>query len=98
MNLKHYDVMIGRDLITSVQLDVKGSDLSIQWDDAAIPWRNVNSTVEDIHLAENRHSCQPAEAEMQRMSDILDAKHKKANLDEIASSADHLSSNEQTLP
>jgi hypothetical protein len=37
INLKNYDMIIGRDLITSIQLDVKGSNMSIQWDDAAIP-------------------------------------------------------------
>jgi hypothetical protein len=41
-------MIIGRDLITSLQLDVKGSDMSIKWDDVTIPWRNVDSTVEDI--------------------------------------------------
>ena len=32
---------------------------------------------------------------MQRMTDILDAKYKKANLDEIAANADHLTNSEQ---
>ena len=76
INLKNYDMIIGRDLITSVQLDVKGSDLSIKWDDAAIPWYNINSTVDDIYIAEDRQSYQPVEREMQRMTDILDAKYK----------------------
>jgi predicted aspartyl protease len=95
MDLKNYDMIIGRDLITSIQLDIKGSDLSIQWDDAAIPWRNIDSTVDDIYLAEDRHSYAPIEQEMQRMTDILDAKYKKANLSEIAESADHLTNSEQ---
>jgi hypothetical protein len=33
---------------------------------------------------------------MQRMTDILDAKHKKADLNQIASSADHLTNSEQS--
>jgi hypothetical protein len=57
IKLKNYDMIISRDLITSLQLDVKGSDMSIlKWDDAAIPWRNVDSAVEDIHLAEDAQS------------------------------------------
>jgi hypothetical protein len=36
------------------------------------------------------------EQEMQRMTDILDAKHKKADLNQIASSADHLTNSEQS--
>jgi hypothetical protein len=58
-------MIIGRDLITSMQLDVKGSNMSMQWDDAAIPWRNIDTTVDDIFLTEERHSYQPTEQEMQ---------------------------------
>ena len=63
-------MIIGRDLISSLQLDIKGSDLSIKWDDAAIPWRNIDSTVEDIYLAEDRQSYQPVEQEMQIQNSI----------------------------
>jgi hypothetical protein len=69
--------------------------MSIKWDDAAIPWRNIDSTVEDIYLAEDCQSYQPIEQEMQQMTAILDAKYKKANLDEIAANADHLTNSEQ---
>jgi hypothetical protein len=96
IDLKNYDMIIGRDLIASLQLDIKGSDVSIKWDDSAIPWRSVDSTVDDIYLAEDRRNYQPTEQEMQRMTDILDAKHKKADLDQIASSADHLTNSEQS--
>ena len=81
--------------MSSLQLDIKGSDLSIKWDDATIPWSNIVSTVEDIYLAEDCQSYQPVEQEMQRMTDILDVKYKKANFDEIAANADHLTNNEQ---
>jgi hypothetical protein len=89
-------MIIGRDLITSLQLDIKGSDMSIKWDDFAIPWRSINSTVDDIYLAEDRHNYQPIEQEMQRMTDILEAKYKKADLNQIAYSADHLMSSKQS--
>jgi hypothetical protein len=95
IELKNYDVMIGRDLIPSLQQDVKGSDMSIKWDDAAIPWRNVDSAVEDICLAEDNQSYHPVEQEMNRMNEILDAKHSKADLNEVVESADHLTTSEQ---
>jgi hypothetical protein len=72
-------VTIGRDLITGIQPDVKGSDMSIKWDDAAIPWRNVDSAVGDICLAEDNQSYHPAEQEMNRMNEVLDAKSSKAD-------------------
>jgi hypothetical protein len=96
IELKNNHMIVGRDLITSLQLDIKGSDMSIKWDDSAIPWRSVVSTVNDIYLAEDPRNCQPTEQEMQRMNDILDAKHKKADLNKIASSADHLTNSEQS--
>jgi hypothetical protein len=77
-------------MITSLQLDVKGSEMSIKWDDAVIPWRNIDSAVEDICLAEDNQSYHPAEQEMNRMNEILDAKYSKADLNEVAESADHL--------
>jgi hypothetical protein len=89
-------MIIGRDLITSLQLNIKGSNMSIKWDDSAIPLRSVDSTVDDIYLVEDRHNYQPTEQEMQRMTDILDAKHKKADLNEIASGADHLTNSKQS--
>ena len=75
IDLKNYEAIIGRDLITALQLDVKDSDLSIKWDDAAIPWRSTDCTVADIYLTDDHFSTQPIEQEMQRMTDILDAKY-----------------------
>jgi hypothetical protein len=98
IEFKNYDVTIGHDLITSLQPDVKGSHMSIKWDDAAIPWRNVDSAVEDIHLAEDNQSYHPVEQEMNRMNEILDAKYSKADLNEVAESADHLTAGEQQKP
>jgi hypothetical protein len=96
MELKNCNVTVGHDLITSTRLDFKGSDMSIKWDDSTIPWRSVDSTIDNIYQAEDRRNYQPIEQEMQRMTDILDAKHKKANLHKIASSADHLTNSEQS--
>jgi hypothetical protein len=95
IELKNYDMIIGRELITSLQLDVKGSDMTIKWDDAAIPRRNIDSTVEDICLAEDNQSYHPVEQEMNRMNEILDAKYSKADPNEVARSTDHLTTSEQ---
>ena len=37
-------MIIGRDLIRSLGIDIHGSDITIHWDDAAIPWRDIYST------------------------------------------------------
>jgi hypothetical protein len=35
-------MIIGRDLMIKLGLDAKRSDLSIEWDDAAIPWHDMH--------------------------------------------------------
>jgi hypothetical protein len=52
IDLKNYDVIVGRDLIASLQLDIEGGDMSIKWDHSAIPWRSITSIVDDMCLAE----------------------------------------------
>jgi predicted aspartyl protease len=95
VELKRYDMIIGRDLIKSLGLEIKGNDLSIKWDDAAIPWRDMDSTIEDAYFAEDIYSNEPVEQEIQRMTDILDAKYSKADLRKVVDAAVHLSTKER---
>ena len=41
-------MIIGRDLIRSLDIDIHGVDMTIQWDDAAIPWLDIYSTAKDV--------------------------------------------------
>ena len=86
--LLRYDMIIGRDMITELGIDLKGSDLSINWDDAAIPWRDMDSTLNDVFLSYSANH-QP-ETRSTRTSKILDATYKPADLKKITDSADHL--------
>ena len=86
-----YDMIIGRDLITELGIDTKGSDLSICWDDAAIPWRDMDSTINDAFL-----SYSPTHQPPKRTNQILDAEYKAADLSEIAAAATHLNKDEQS--
>ena len=38
LNINRYDMIIGRDLIRSLGIEIHGGDMTIHWDDAAIPW------------------------------------------------------------
>jgi hypothetical protein len=94
--LGRYDMVIGRDLMIELGLDTLGSNQSIVWDDAAIPWREYDSTLEDafmydLHGADNH----PFTKEVRRMSEILDAKYEKADLKAISENASHLSVSER---
>ncbi len=89
MEVNHYDMIIGRDLMTSIGLDVRGSDQSIQWDDAILPWRNIDVTHDEVYLAT------PQDEQIKRLTEILDAKYEKADLRKVVEKATHLSKQEQ---
>ena len=44
LNINRYDMIIGRDLIRPLGIDIHGADMTTHWDDAAIPWRDIDST------------------------------------------------------
>ena len=41
-------MIIGRDLIRSLGIDIHGGNMTIHWDDAAIPFRDIDSTAKDV--------------------------------------------------
>ena len=81
-------MIIGRDLIRSLGIDVHGVDMTIHWDDAAITWRDIDFTAKDV-FALLQHNA-PFNAETKRMKRILDAKYFKADIKTIAESSTHL--------
>jgi hypothetical protein len=89
--LTRYDMIIGQDLMNKLGIDIKGSDMSIYWDDTAIPWRHVDSTLNDAYLKYSP-THQPDKRTNRKVSKILDAKYKPANLKEITDAAEHSTS------
>ena len=77
LNLDRYDMIICRDLIRSLGIDIHGADMTIHWDDDAIPWRNIDSTTNDV-FALSQHNT-PFNSETKIMKRILDAKYLKAD-------------------
>ena len=64
-------MIIGRDLIRSLGIDIHGGDMTIHWDDAAIPWRDIDSTEKYVFVLSQHNA--PFNAETKRMKRILDA-------------------------
>ena len=75
-------MIIGCDLIRFLGIDIHGVDMPIHWDDAAIPWRGIDSTAKYV-FALLQHNA-PFNAETKRMKRILDAKYSKADMKSIA--------------
>ena len=81
LNIDRYDMIIDRDLIRSLGIDIYGGDMTIIWDNATIPWSDTDSTAKDV-FALSQHNA-PFNAETKRMKHILDAKYYKADIKTI---------------
>ena len=81
-------MIIDRDLIRSLGIDIHGGDMTIHWDNAAIHWRNIDSTAKDV-FALSQHNA-PFNAETKRMKRILYGKYYKADIKTIAERSTHL--------
>ena len=88
LNIHRYDMIIGRDIIISLGIDIHGGDMNIHWDDVAIPWRDIDFTAKDL-FALSQHNA-PFNAETKRMKRILDAKYSKADIKTITESSTHI--------
>ena len=75
-------MIIGCDLIRSLGIDIHGADMTIHWDDAAIPWRDIDFTTNDVFVLSQYNA--PFNSETKIMKRILDAKYSKADLKTIA--------------
>ena len=65
-------------LIRSLGIGIHGADMTIHWDDSAIPWRDIDSTTNDVFTLSQYNS--PFKYETKRMKRILNAKYSKADL------------------
>ena len=79
--ITNYDMVIGRDLLQELGIDLKFSNQSIVWDDGDIPMKPKESSVETSFFVEEPDGLM---AETDRMSKILDAKYAKADLHQVA--------------
>ena len=77
-----------RKIIRSLGFDSHVTDMTIHWDDAAILWRDIDSTTNHL-FALSQHNA-PFNYETRRMKRILDAKYSKADIKTIAERSTHL--------
>ena len=62
--------------------------MTINWDNATILWRNIDSTTNDVFALSQHNS--PFNYERKIMKSILNAKYSKANIKTIAEISTHL--------
>ena len=89
----NYDIILGRDLLHTLGLDMSFKNQTVTWDDASIPMKDIEATVQtDFYPSSDS---QIADEAFDRVKRILDAKYEPANLQQIAAQSTHLSHAEQ---
>ena len=89
-----YDMIIGRDLMQELGIDIKFSTETVEWDGYTIPFKDSDANAnEAYHIAES----QAVDESVSRIKRILDAKYEAADLDEVADSATHLTEEQREL-
>jgi hypothetical protein len=91
-SLGAYDMIIGRDVLTDLGIDIRFSNHTVSWDNHEMPMKDVDATFEDSFYVNDTDHANDA---MERIKSILDAKYEPANLYEVSKEAIHLSTDEQ---
>ena len=81
-------MIIGSYLSISLGIDIHGADMTIQWDNAPNPLRDIDSKTNDV-FALSQHNAR-FNSETKRMKRFLDSKYSKANIKTIAKRSTHL--------
>ena len=92
----NYDMIIGRDLLEQLGIDVKFSTGTIEWGDALLPMRSPSVTQEQAFLAEDTEGALAIKTS-ERLKSILDAKYEKADLHKEVGKCAHLTPDQQDM-
>jgi hypothetical protein len=87
MNLGANDMIIGRDILQGLGIKFDFVSNTIEWDGAVIPMRDIDSPEHEALYIQEPEAVTNS---VDRIKHILDAKYERANLREIAQSAEHL--------
>ena len=94
----NYDMIIGRDLLGELGMDICFSTSTIQWRGVSVPMREYGDLrsrqVAHLIYLENFES-ELTQAVSSRVNRILDAKYEKADLVQITGHCSHLTKNQQ---
>ena len=96
-----YDMIVGRDLMTSLGIQIDFQDKKLKWDGAELEMRDFNSKTpsrKEIKATLQR-TAEPAVTKeaTSRMVRILDSTYEKADLQEVVQLAKHISSQQRSM-
>ena len=93
-NLGAHDMIIGRDILQGLGFIFDFTQLTVEWDEVTIPMKDADSISEEAFYIQDPEAVAAA---TDRIKSILDAKYEKANLEEVAQEATHLSDKEKRM-
>ena len=94
----HYDMIIGRDLMHELGINLLFGTAQISWDNATVNMRSPDSLKEgwvDALEKEVLFSHDPETTEADRIQQIIDAKYCAADLEKVVEECSHLTKQEQ---
>jgi hypothetical protein len=93
-----YDMIVGRDLMNSIGLDLKFSDGTMTWDNASVPMRSTKWLESDnleLYSAHIISQNDPIATDAERIQSILDVKYAPASTSKMVSECTNLTKIEQ---
>ena len=98
--LNSYDMIIGRDLMHELGIDLLFSSGVMKWDNATVPMRDPSQLLaSNIEAFENEifSMHDPDSTEAERIQSIIDMKYSPQDIDKIMAECVHLTQNERDL-
>ena len=93
-DLGNYDMIIGRDLISDLKMEINFNDNILVWDEHSIPLKDRDAPMKDAYHINEPEATQSAST---RLKEILDAKYDAADLEQVCKECTHLNENEQRM-
>ena len=87
------DMLIGRDILQFLGIDIRFSEQTVEWGHVSIPFKDADATSKDAyHIHEDDQLSDATD----RLKRILDAKCEAANLDDVITAQDQLNDSEKS--
>ena len=91
-SLGSYDMIIGRDVMEFLGIDIRFSKKEVEWDNAIVPFKDQDEVQNGIFHVDDPEIILE---EHERVKKILDAKYEAADLEQVCREQEHLSPDEQ---
>jgi predicted aspartyl protease len=91
-SLGAYDMIIGRDIMSDLKMDIKFSTNTIEWDGHEMPLKECDASFPEAYYVRDSTAVDEA---TQRLKGILDAKYEAADIRAVCDDATHLTQDEQ---